>query len=84
MYELLFSFNTEATPLYGGAVPDAAASVPIWLDNVQCNVNHDRLFDCNHNGLGINNCGHNEDVGVSCQESGELFQYAHCCHNNWY
>ena len=39
----------------------------ILLDNVQCSGTEASLFDCHHNGIGIENCGHNEDVGVECQ-----------------
>ena len=39
----------------------------IWLDNLACDGTETRLHDCGNNGIGINNCGHNEDAGVSCQ-----------------
>ena len=38
----------------------------IWLDDVQCVGFEDRLIDCNHLPLGISNCGHHQDVSVSC------------------
>lgn len=25
-----------------------------------------RIEDCNHNGWGVHNCGHGEDVSISC------------------
>ncbi|XP_061172011.1 scavenger receptor cysteine-rich type 1 protein M130-like [Saccostrea echinata] len=37
-----------------------------WLDNVNCNGREVSIFDCEHNGYGIENCGHNEDAGVTC------------------
>jgi len=43
-----------------------AGSGPIWLDNVQCNGTETNIGDCRHNSWGLDNCGHGEDVSVSC------------------
>ena len=41
---------------------------PIALDDVQCNsLNHRQLLDCPHLGFYEENCGHDEDAGVSCK-----------------
>ncbi|XP_056014421.1 deleted in malignant brain tumors 1 protein-like [Ostrea edulis] len=37
-----------------------------WLDNVGCSGTETSVFDCKHNGYGIENCSHNEDAGVRC------------------
>lgn len=37
------------------------------MDNVGCIGNETRLIDCPNNGVGIHNCGHTEDAGVTCQ-----------------
>ena len=39
----------------------------ILLDNVQCSGTEASLFECRHNGIGVENCAHHEDVGVECQ-----------------
>ncbi|XP_072300377.1 uncharacterized protein marco [Eucyclogobius newberryi] len=38
----------------------------IWLDELRCTGREDDIFNCPHSGLGVNNCDHNEDVGVQC------------------
>jgi deleted-in-malignant-brain-tumors protein 1 len=39
---------------------------PILLDNFNCAGNESSLFSCSHQGVGINNCDHDEDAGVRC------------------
>ncbi|HEY1097586.1 MAG TPA: scavenger receptor cysteine-rich domain-containing protein, partial [Myxococcota bacterium] len=55
----------------GSSIPQAglgagAASQPIWLDEVNCVGNEPRLEQCPHDPIGVTDCGHSEDVGVSC------------------
>ncbi|XP_034550539.1 macrophage receptor MARCO [Notolabrus celidotus] len=38
----------------------------IWLDDMHCAGTEGDIFDCPHPGVGVNNCQHSEDVGVSC------------------
>ncbi|PIK49864.1 putative scavenger receptor cysteine-rich protein type 12 isoform X1 [Apostichopus japonicus] len=42
---------------------------PIHLDNLQCIGTEERITDCNHNGIGIENCNHHEDASVVCGSS---------------
>ena len=37
-----------------------------WLDNVQCTGSETHLVNCTNSGIGINDCGHDEDAGVQC------------------
>ena len=43
-------------------------SMPIWLDNVSCLGDEERLVDCPlfQTRFGEHNCGHDEDVGIRC------------------
>lgn len=57
---------------YTGAIPRSQAyfgqgSGDILLDNVGCTGVERRLIDCPNNGVGVHNCAHSEDAGVTCQ-----------------
>ena len=43
-----------------------SGSGPIFLDNVGCTGHERSLLNCVHNGIGIHNCRHTDDVGVRC------------------
>ena len=63
------------THCQAGAVPRYWAyfgrgSGPILLDDVQCGGTEQRLIQCqreNDNAIGVHNCEHYEDAGVTCQ-----------------
>ncbi|XP_022110198.1 deleted in malignant brain tumors 1 protein-like [Acanthaster planci] len=42
-------------------------SGPIFLDEVSCSADDQTLAECDHQGLGIHNCNHDEDAGVVCE-----------------
>jgi hypothetical protein len=39
---------------------------PIFLDDVRCNGLENRLFDCSHRGIEVEDCSHSQDAGVTC------------------
>jgi len=45
---------------------DANGSGEIWMDNLNCVGTETSLDQCPFNGFGNHNCGHQEDVGLSC------------------
>ena len=47
------------------------SSQRIWLDDVTCNGSELRLIDCNHAGIGNEDCGYGKAVGIVCT-NGEL------------
>ena len=47
----------------------------IWLDNVICVGNESRLIDCRANPLGIHDCLHRDDAGVSCPGEADLSEH---------
>ena len=53
-----------------------SSSQSIWLDDVGCSGSESRLIDCNHAGIGNDNCFHFEDVGIVCT-NGKTWYYLH-------
>jgi len=59
-----------------------AGSGRIWMDNVQCNCMETSITQCQHNGWGRHNCGHNEDVSISCNTASVSPGLRDCKHHN--
>ena len=47
-----------------------------YLDNVDCSGDEDRLSECEHDGIGVHNCGvRYEEAGVECNSMCYLLVY---------
>ena len=56
----------------------ANASVPFWMDNVQCTGSEEVLDDCSFSGWGIHSCDHAyNDAGIVCANSKLITSYGH-------
>ena len=72
MIVVSYFFCTVATALSSARFGQGEG--PIHLDNLQCTGEEESLLDCRHRGIGIHNCGHNEDASVLCY-NGECMIY---------
>ena len=48
---------------------DGSTNQTIWLDDVICTGSEPQLINCNHRGLGVEDCQHTGDVGIRCYHS---------------
>lgn len=49
-----------------------SAAQPIWLNNVFCRGDEQKLEGCIHSAWGDGSCpGHSKDVGIACNATGE-------------
>ena len=67
---------TEAIDYYNADDTTAGAgadTVPIILDDIICRGDETSILECSHNGIGVHNCGHYEDIAVRCKVPGRLF-----------
>jgi len=54
---------------YGGQFIDnryGAGSGTIWLDSVRCTGTETNITNCRHSDWGSHDCGHSQDVSISC------------------
>ncbi len=57
-------FDKASRPWYKAHYGQAPG--PIWLDQMHCSPNDQRVSDCSSNGWGIHDCRKREDAGVDC------------------
>lgn len=76
--QLGYSNYLDSVPLHRAQFGQGA--LPIHLDELGCLGNETRLTDCPHNGVGNNDCLHNEDAAVICISSEVLYT----CIYNYY
>ena len=56
-------FGNSGTSNWYSAGP---SNYPIYLDDVRCTGREVNILACSHLPLNTENCGHSEDVGVTC------------------
>jgi len=47
----------------------------IWLDDLDCTGYETDLGKCRHSDWGVHNCGHSEDVSITCHIPDYGFTY---------
>ena len=63
-HHLNYNLLTDAVARDGAYFGQGTGDVV--LDDVSCSGYEDRLIDCSHRGIGVNDCNHYEDAGVIC------------------
>ena len=55
--------------------PNLDQDTPIHLEEVRCTGSENNLLECGHNGIGIHDCAHGEDVGIICERKHGIANY---------
>ena len=54
----------------------------IWLDEVECIGYESTIAECQHNPWGYHNCGHGQDVSISCNSLNDSKFLSYLSNNN--
>ena len=75
---IMHVINPGSMALEGGRFGEGAG--PIWLTNVNCSGDEERLFNCIASSNGMNSCTHAQDAGVRCQQGKCVMIECHLIH----
>ena len=59
-------YSNGASAAHGSAQFGQGSGI-IWFDDVECTGSEAHLYDCLNDGVGIHNCDHSKDAGVTCE-----------------
>ena len=66
----MIGYNDAACAITSNYFGRANATVPFWMDSVQCTGSEEVLDDCRFSGWGTHSCSHNvNDAGIVCANS---------------
>ena len=50
-----------------------SSSSPVWIEDLRCSYDYlNSRYTCTHDGIGINDCTHSEDIAISCRAGEHL------------
>lgn len=52
---------------------EGSDSIPVWLDDVDCEGSEENIINCPHGPIGTHLCSHDHDIGIIC--TGKIYMY---------